>query len=240
VRLIFADDSTQMHPSRPQMGPLVAIGGVSVPSEAVKELERDIESLCTRHGFPPREEFKWSPGRELWMRENLVGEARVTFLTDVLELVASSGAQATVIVEDANETTATGAPSAQEDVARLFLERVDLDLRSPRSDGLVIVDRPSGGRANEYQFLRSCQEVLQSGTAHVKPQRIALNRTFDAIEPGSPPASRGRGNFLHRRVRRRGEPLRPAHICRPAADVSLAPWKSGRRGAEDPSGPEIS
>ena len=30
-------------------------------------------------GFPPNEEFKWSPRRDMWMHQNLVAERRQVF-----------------------------------------------------------------------------------------------------------------------------------------------------------------
>lgn len=70
----FADDSMQDQPTREGMGPLVASGGVLVPSGNIRDLEQEIDALCDAVGLPPREEFKWSPSRDLWMRQNLVEE----------------------------------------------------------------------------------------------------------------------------------------------------------------------
>ena len=173
--IFFADDARQRSPSRPGMGTLVAIGGIHVPSQAVGGLERAIDELCTDDGFPPREEFKWSPGRELWMHDNLVGEAREQFFVSVLTLARDWGVRAVVVIEDTRYATATSAPNAEEDVTRLFLERVHKQLVKAGAEGIVVVDRPSGGRADEDRFLVNCLETLQSGTGYVKPDRIALN-----------------------------------------------------------------
>lgn len=173
--VFFADDARQDNPSRPGMGPLVGTGGIYVPSSAVSELEKAIDALCIEAGFPAREEFKWSPGRELWMRDNLIGVKREAFLTRVLDLVRDSGGKAIVVVEDRRYNTATGVSGAEEDVTCLLLERVHKLLRRNQSEGIVIVDRPGGGRADEDSFLGSCLETLSSGTDYVKPDRIALN-----------------------------------------------------------------
>jgi hypothetical protein len=173
--IFFADDARQGNPSRPGMGELVAIGGIYVPGHAIGELERALNDLCAQTGFPPGEEFKWSPGRELWMRDNLVEEARKEFFFRVLHLARSHGAVATIIVEDANYKTATQAASAEEDVACLFLERAHLQFSTAGTEGIVVVDRPSGGRADEERFLAGCLETLQSGTRYVRPDHIALN-----------------------------------------------------------------
>jgi hypothetical protein len=55
------------------------------------------------------------------------------------------------------------------------LERVHRLFGKIQSEGIVIVDRPGGGRADEDRFLGSCLETLLSGTDYVKPDRIALN-----------------------------------------------------------------
>lgn len=171
----FGDDARQRNPSRAGMGPLVAIGGVQVAAQAVRDLERTLDTLCMEYGFPLGEEFKWSPGRELWMYNNLVEQQRSEFFIQVLSRAQDCGAKVTVIIEDTNCNTATGVQSAEEDVASLFLERAHNMLRARGSEGIVIVDRPGGGRAQEDKFLANCLETLQTGTKYVKPDRIALN-----------------------------------------------------------------
>jgi hypothetical protein len=153
---------------------MVAIGGIVVHEDQVRALETDISQLCRDVGFPSGEPFKWSPGRELWMRDNLKAEARERFFVMVLALVASKGARALVVIEDASRRPATGTQNAEEDVTRLFLERVHHEI--PRgSHGIVIVDRVGGDRADEVRFLTSCLETLQQGTEFVLPDRIALS-----------------------------------------------------------------
>jgi len=44
----FADDSRQLKPSRPGMGPLVAIGGVGVADTELRSLQEEIERLCAK------------------------------------------------------------------------------------------------------------------------------------------------------------------------------------------------
>ncbi len=85
MQLFFADDSRQPNPSRIGMGPLIAIGGISVPDSMARHLEQNINAICIEYGFPEGEEFKWSPGRSLWMRRNLVEEKRERFFIDVLK-----------------------------------------------------------------------------------------------------------------------------------------------------------
>jgi hypothetical protein len=85
MKFVFADDSRQHAPTRLGMGPLVAIGGLFVPADALRELEATIQATCVRAGFPDREEFKWSPSRGSWMYQNLVAEGRRDLFAQVLE-----------------------------------------------------------------------------------------------------------------------------------------------------------
>ncbi len=172
----FADDARQRTPSRDGMGPLVATGGLIVEDRAVGPLERALDALCRDYRFPPGQEFKWSPRRDQWMYGNLVEARRAEFFTGVLQATAAHGAQAVVVIEDANQGRAIDdSPSAEVDVTRMLLERVENRFRAGRSEGVIIVDRPGGDRAAEDRFLTGCLETLQSGTRYVKPERIALN-----------------------------------------------------------------
>lgn len=171
----FADDSRQNNPTRNGMGPIVAIGGIHIPDGAVLEIREAIDQLCDEFGFPIGEEFKWSPGRELWMRDNLVGTEREEFFIRVLDIVEKNEAKAIVVLEDRDSNTATGASSAEVDVSRMLIERVNNRLRRVGSYGVVIVDRPTGNRRDEDSFLADCFETLQEGTQYVMPDRIVLN-----------------------------------------------------------------
>lgn len=170
--LVFVDDAQQTKPTRSGMGPLLAIGGLHVPEQSIQQLEGATESLCVEYGFPPHEIFKWSPGKELWMHKNLVGERRQDFFMRVLGLAKDNGAKAIVIIEDITSTTATKAKTPQIDLIQLFLERAHHELASGQCGGMVVVSQPSGNRKSENKFLSSCIETLKSGTDYVKPDRI--------------------------------------------------------------------
>lgn len=175
VDVFFADDSRQQNPTRPGMGPLVAIGGINVPAEEVGSIGREIDDLCSSAGFPPEEEFKWSPGRELWMWKNLRDEARRGFFLSVLDILSQKDVSAVIVISDTICSTATGAETSEIDVTRMFLERVDQQCGRGCSQGFVVVDRPGGDRRDEETFLAECLETLQSGTKYVKPKHIAHN-----------------------------------------------------------------
>ena len=175
VDIFFADDARQRSPSRPGMGPLVAIGGVNVPAEEVGNIGRGLNDICARFGFPPNEKFKWSPGRELWMRNNLVGDSRCEFFLAVLGSLTEKDTVAFVVIEDEGYRTATGVPTPETDVTTMFLERVNQQCARDGSQGFVVVDRPGGNRRDEDAFLSDCLEMLQSGTAYVRPDRVVHN-----------------------------------------------------------------
>jgi hypothetical protein len=177
VHFFFADDAKQGKPTRERMGSLVAIGGIVVPGDRLQSLEQEISRACDAAGFPPGEEFKWSPRRDQWMYANLVEDARRDFFREVLRLAADHGAEALVVIDDTSYGKAiSDAPNHETDVTRMFLERADNYLRWTRVNdhGVVIADRPGGGRLEEDKFLLDCLEMLQVGTKYVKPERIAL------------------------------------------------------------------
>lgn len=173
--LVFADDSRQNSPTRPGMGPLVAVGGLSVAASTVAELGKAIENTCSLAGFPAGEEFKWSPGRELWMRDNLVDGPRSAFFRQIIAHLIEHEVTVAVVVVDGRYKSATRAATAEEDATRLFLERVEYCCGHNFSRALVVTDRPSGGRGDEDKFLSGCLEMLQQGTDYVQHKSIVHN-----------------------------------------------------------------
>lgn len=183
IDFFFVDGAEQQRPSRDGMGPLVAVGGLLVPGESVRDLERAIDDLCRDFGFPAGQEFKWSPGRELWMRDHLVDQARTTFFKAALGLAAAKGARGIVVIEDTNHDLAIAEAGNHEmDVVGMFLERANNQLRARNRHGVVVFDRPTGGRKEETRYLVRCLEALQTGTRFVKPDRIAINALTTASE----------------------------------------------------------
>lgn len=175
MKFFFGDDSRQVTPTRDQMGSLVAAGGVLVSAEHIRSLEQSLNELCRSFGFPEREPFKWSPGRELWMRSNLVRERRQQFFHEALDLAKAHDITAVVVIEDTTAQTATkNVKSAEEDVTCLLLERVEQQV--PTDPGaVIIVDRPGGDRGDEERFLMQCVENIQTGTNYVQFNSFAIN-----------------------------------------------------------------
>ena len=173
--IFFADDSRQSNPYRKGMGPIIGIGGLNVCITEFRLLLSDIEVICNKVGFPANEEFKWSPGRELWMHDHLVGQERQAFFLDVIEQLRKHEVIVFIIIKDTSYRSATGASSSEEDITTMFLERVQHQCNKNSSCGMVIVDRPSGSRSAEDKFLMSCLETIQQGTTYVNMDNIAHN-----------------------------------------------------------------
>lgn len=173
--LFVIDDSTQNKPTRPGMGKLVAVGSIHAPGENVRDLESDLEALCKKTGFPdgPTGEFKWSPGKELWMHKGLVNVDRTKFYKRALKLAREADCTVMVMMEDATKKPANVGKTPEQDVVLMFLERVQAVLESwPARAGIVLADRPS---AEEDKFLLACLEVLQQGTDFTVPVNVAFN-----------------------------------------------------------------
>lgn len=176
MQFIFADDATIKSPTRPGMRPLIALGGVWVHHDQVADLERSLEQICKSYGFPPHEEFKWSPPRGCWMWGNLRDEARRQFFVDVLQCSVAHNVRANIVVVDKKAAHASrSAKSAEDDAIILFIERVGTWLRSLGDKGIVIVDRPGGGVKEERTYLGRCKHLLVEGSEYVEPSEIAIN-----------------------------------------------------------------
>ena len=146
-----------------------------MPSDRVNPLERSLSQLCVATGFPPGEEFKWSPNREDWMHQGLTGAPRATFFSEVLRLCSENGIRAAVVMSD-SESKHPGHSASHEDfVIMLLIERIEWLASRAGRDVVVVFDRPGGARADEESFLAACLEKIQSGTPFVRPARIALN-----------------------------------------------------------------
>jgi hypothetical protein len=174
---LFLDDSYQGKCTRPGIGKLVAVGGISIDAQVARELDQAIDAICEDDfGFPPREPFKWSPGRNHWMRDKLVAERREAFFRAVLAKAAEHRGIGHVAICDATKKMATTCAQTHEmDVLVLALERFDLVLQEEKEPGLVIVARPSGGRGDEDTFLSECVEIVATGTDYRKFKRFATN-----------------------------------------------------------------
>jgi Protein of unknown function (DUF3800) len=173
--IFFADDSVQRAPTRQRAGRLVGVGGIHIPSEHVNPLERSLNQLCVNAGFPPGEEFKWSPSREDWMYQGLTGAPRATFFSEVLRLCSERSVRALVVVSDTDSKHPLNCASHEDFTILLLIERIEWLASKANRDVVVVFDRPGGARADEENFLAACLDKIQSGSPFVRPARIALN-----------------------------------------------------------------
>ena len=179
--LFVIDDSAQRRTSRAGMGPLVGVGGLHVPSTAVRPLELALDDHCSRTGFPAGHEFKWSPDSKSWMYDGLKYEDRRDFFLEALRLTDQAGATAIIVAEDTEKQRARRkAASPEQDVVTLFLERAQNHLASTGTEALVVFDQPSGGRRKETDFLAGCMATIREGTAFVDFSRLGLVLASDS------------------------------------------------------------
>jgi len=164
------------------MGSLVAVGGLHIPSESIRVLGRTLDELCHEYGFPSHgDEFKWSPHRGTWMRDNLHGQDREAFFIDCLEAAKEEGAEACVVIEDESRRTTAGEYVGHElDAVKVFLERTDHHLAETGTEAILLADHPSGGRPAEARFVAECLKALREGTRFMDLERTALAITGDS------------------------------------------------------------
>lgn len=176
MQFIFVDDSKQAKPVRRGMGGLFALGGVFVAHDGLPKLERDLEALARAAGFPTHtDEFKWSPRRGTWMYTNLIANDREEFFVSVVGALASARASVSFCMVDETRGSANPGVGPEEDVTRLCIERANNRLKRIGEHGVIVADRPGGGRKAEDDFIADCADLLENGTAYVKPDRIAIN-----------------------------------------------------------------
>ena len=180
MHFAFIDDVEQPRPTRPEMGPIVGMGALLVDSKVLRDLEQGLYQLCLDTGFPvsdhKKSEFKWSPGRELWMTQDLTGTTREDFLLTVTHLLQQQHASLIVVLEDELYNVADAAsPNHKVDAVRLLFERINRFLEDKDENAVVISDRAAGDIPRENDFLAASIEMLREGTRFVTFDRIALN-----------------------------------------------------------------
>ncbi len=175
MQLWFVDDARQLTPTRQGMGPLCAAGAICVSEANLKSFENALDALCRSTGFPDRQEFKWSPGRELWMRDNLRDQARTEFFQNAVAIAKDHGICGALAIVDTNHSVIARASNHETAVVRLLLERIQ-NATSVTERALIIADTPSGGsRQNSDAFISDCLETMRTGTnALASLDRVAM------------------------------------------------------------------
>jgi len=173
MEIFFADDSVQ-DGRRGGMGKLIAIGGLLVQEESLIVLRVKVDELCREAGIPDGTELKWSPDKDNWIHDNLKGEDRFRLYRDSIQAAREVGARVVVVVWDSGRTTLKGAASLRKSFDYLF-ERVNMQLEDRKSLGLVVCDRPGGGKKEEDQLLADLVDTFTKGTEYVKATHVASN-----------------------------------------------------------------
>lgn len=157
------------------MGPLVASGGVCIQADQISSLEKTLNAMCSRCGFPTGEEFKWSPSRRLWMHAHLLSPAREEFFQAVVRTCSDHGARVIAILSDTESRTPAKYESHRDYVTAMLIERINWFARTQGTTVMVVADRPGGARGEEQHFLSDCLETLQNGTGFVRPDNMCIN-----------------------------------------------------------------
>jgi len=138
-----------------------------------REAFTTILTAFAHYGFPEGEVFKWSPAKDHWMRDNLVGDWRTQFFSAVLEAAHQHGARAVVAMVEPNWGRAV-AKTPPMDAMTLALERYDNFLAASDCSGVVMAAE-SGSAQDEDRLLAECLTTLKLGTDFVSFRRIATN-----------------------------------------------------------------
>lgn len=171
--IFFLDDSVQ-NGKRGGMGQLVAVGGILFKEEILQPIQDQVNAICSEFKMPIGCELKWSPSADNWIYKNLVGDDRLACFQRVLSAASELGARAIVVVFDTGRTSVKGVKALRKALDYVF-ERTTMHLERENRLGLMVADRPGGGKKQEDYLLESVLTTIQSGTDFVPPKQIPIN-----------------------------------------------------------------
>lgn len=173
--VFFADDSSQ-RASRRGLGKLVAFGGLAFEENELAPFAEDVDGIATRYGIPPEVELKWSPDprKDRWLHEEFRDPQRRDCYSEVLHAAREHGGRAIVVVWDTGRTSLQGVQAFDRCVDYLF-ERIETHLQKENRLGLVVADRPGGGKSEEEAFLAAFLLRVTLGTGYKKGENVQLN-----------------------------------------------------------------
>jgi hypothetical protein len=173
MHVFFGDDSVRLG-NREGMGVLVAFGGILFPEEALRPFQATVREIRSSYKFPEGAELKWSPPRGSWIHEKLKGDDRTSCYRKVLAAAREHDGTAFVVCQDLGRR-----PAAQDDALRECIswcfERLSMCLEDRRVSGVLICDRPGGGKKDEDALLSRVVSTIQDGTDFVPPGQVPLN-----------------------------------------------------------------
>ena len=145
MRVAFIDDSKQ-DGKRRDMGRLIALGAVAFPEQTIADYAREAEAIYAALDVPLDTELKWSPPRDSFLNSEAGREARSVLQEQLLRLAVEAEARSVVVVWDTGRTILQGR-FAEQKVLEFLYERVSMCLED--DIGMMIADRPAGGRAKD-------------------------------------------------------------------------------------------
>jgi hypothetical protein len=173
MHLFFGDDSVRKG-VREGMGMLVAFGGVLIEDDALRPFQLKVAEIRKKYGVPANEEFKWSPNRRSWIYRNLHGERRQDCYRSILVGAREVHATAFVVCFDRGRRPDVEQVALRKCIDWCF-ERVTMCLQDRGQLGLLVFDRPGGGRSDEDTLLASVLATIEQGTEFVSPTQVPLN-----------------------------------------------------------------
>ncbi len=173
MEVFFADDSSQ-NAKRAGMGKVVSFGGILINEDSIKPLEEAVDSIAEIFHIPPGTELKWSPGKENWIYSNLTGKNREDCYRQILRTAGDFGARVLVTSWATGLSTLQGNDAFKRCLTYVF-ERLTILLSKEGKNGIIVGDRPGGGRSEEDQLLALFLSQVQLGTEFVLPERVLMN-----------------------------------------------------------------
>jgi hypothetical protein len=156
------------------MSTVVGFGGLLIPEEKLRALQDRIGRIRDRFDVPKEEELKWSPRRDSWISQNLHGDERRRCYALALRAARKRGAKAFVVCID-TEGAGYSRERALERALVWCFERVTMCLQDCKSLGIIVCDRPGGGKKEEDEMLERVLSTIQRGTDYVPASTIPIN-----------------------------------------------------------------
>lgn len=172
MRLVFIDDSCQRQPLRRELQKLLAFGAVIAPESSMREYSRLLDSIRSRHGLPENEEIKWNAPRGSAL--GALGEETLELFSTMLRGADDLGMKSVVCIWERNDRWKVEEPEALKKTLKFLYERVERYLEASQDTGVVIADRPPGGRGEETQWISEALDLTKQGTEYVTAERVVM------------------------------------------------------------------
>lgn len=158
------------------MGKLVAFGGLAFQEDQLTPFAAEVERILGRFGIPTDVELKWSPDprKDRWLHDEFKDPERHNCYEGILRAAHACGGRAIVVVWDTGRKNLP-VPDVFDRCVDYLFERVETHLEKVGRLGLVVADRPGGGKPEEDAFLRSFLLKVTLGTEYKRGKSVQLN-----------------------------------------------------------------